>query len=431
MYTGPSLISLNVEGLGKRYLIGKQKQSASPRRHINLGLFRIPLPRIGVSEDEEARELWALRDVTFDVEQGSILGLVGANGAGKSTLLKIIARVTRPTEGRVSGRGRVVSLIELGAGFSPDFSARENILMNAAMHGIPRVEVLARLDDIVAFAEVERFLDSPLRHFSSGMFLRLAFSVAINMKPDILLADEILAVGDIAFQERCLQRVAEEAGKGLTVLFVSHDMQAIARLCDRVVWLDKGRVSALGSAADVVARYQEAALAMHRFKKGDDPDKGRHASVNAEILSVRLLNAEGEVVGAARMTEDAFIRIRMKARKPGVGLQGFIDVETKGTFLFRSLQEEEVVSEGRAIIDLLIRLPAQFLAQTTYTVSIVVQVRHFTKMSKVVLDNALSFMVYGAEEAGDYKTGLLAPRLDWSSKIYPYVRGKRQHQPVG
>src|SRR5207244_12740531 len=171
--------------------------------------------------------------------EGTILGIIGPNGAGKSTLLKIIARVTRPTEGRVIGRGRVVSLLELGAGFNPDFSARENILMNGAMHGIPRREVLERMDEIVQFAAVEDFLDNPLKHYSSGMYLRLAFSVAINMQPDILLADEILAVGDIAFQERCLERVAEEAQRGLTVLFVSHDLSALARLCDRIVWLVK------------------------------------------------------------------------------------------------------------------------------------------------------------------------------------------------
>jgi lipopolysaccharide transport system ATP-binding protein len=424
------VVSLTLDGLGKRYLIGKHKQPAA-RRHLRVGPVRIPLPRFGRSGEAADRELWALKDVSFDVEQGTILGLIGANGAGKSTLLKIVARVTRPTEGRVIGRGRVVSLLELGAGFNPDFSGRENILMNAAMHGIPRAEVLRRLDDIVQFAEIDRFLDSPLRHYSSGMFLRLAFSVAINMEPNILLADEILAVGDIAFQERCLQRVAEEAKKGLTVLFVSHDMQSIARLCDRVVWLDKGHVARAGDPATVVAEYQRAALATTRFK-GGDPEEGRHANVNAEILSVRLLNADGEVVGAARMTEPAFIRIRVKARKPGIRLRGIVDVETKGTFLFRSLQEEPIVTEGRAIVDFLVHIPAHFLAQTTYTVSVVVQTIH-AKETKIVLENALTFMVYGGEEAGDYKDGLLAPRLEWSSRTHMYVpRNKSpQQQPVG
>jgi lipopolysaccharide transport system ATP-binding protein len=421
---------LSVQGLGKRYALGKQKAS-EPRRQLNLGLFRVPIPFLKTGkEPEESRELWALRNVSFDVEQGTVLGLIGANGAGKSTLLKTVARVTRPTEGRIVGRGRVVSLLELGAGFNPDFSARENILMNAAMHGIPRAEVLARFDDIVRFAEVERFIDNQIRHFSSGMYLRLAFSVAIHMEPNILLADEILAVGDIAFQERCLERVAEEAKRGLTVLFVSHDMQAIARLCDRVIWLDKGQVVQEGDPAKVVEAYQSAALAGTKFQKGD-PEKGRHANVNAEIVSVRLLNAEGAVVGAARMTEDAFIRIRVKARKPDVGLRGIVDVGTKSAFLFRAVQEEEIVTVGRSIVDIIVRLPAHFLAQTTYTVGVVVHTRN-VKETKIVLENALTFMVYGAEEGGDYKAGLLAPRLDWSSKTYTYVpKAKRQQQPVG
>jgi len=424
------LFNLTIEGLGKRYLLGKQKGTLPPRRHLKLGFLRLPLPRGRAADRDQDRELWALRDVSLQVEHGTILGLIGANGAGKSTLLKIIARITRPTEGRVIGRGRVVSLLELGAGFNVDFTARENILMNAAMHGIPRAEVLARLDEIIQFAEVERFIDNPLRHFSSGMFLRLAFSVAINMEPDILLADEILAVGDIAFQERCLERVAQEAKKGLTVLFVSHDMEAISRLCDQVVWLDKGRAVQLGAAADVVAAYQEAALGHTKFKHGD-PEKGRHANIHAEILNVRLLNAEGEVVAAARMTEDAYIRIRVKARKAGIALRGIVDVETKGTYLFRATQEDQIVTEGRAVIDLLVRLPAHFLAQTTYTVGVVVQTYH-VKETKVVLENALTFMVYGGEEAGDYKSGVIAPRLEWSSKTYAYVpRGKRQQQPVG
>ena len=208
--------------------------------------------------------------------QKPILGIIGANGAGKSTLLKVIARVTRPTEGRVTGIGRVVSLLELGAGFNPDFSAHDNILMNAAMHGISRREVLDRMADIIQFAELDDFLDNPLRQYSSGMYLRLAFSVAINMQPDILLADEILAVGDIAFQERCLQRVAEESERGLTVLFVSHDMSAVSRLCHRVIWLDRGEVVQDGEPEGVIAEYEDAALRARSrdFASGDRP--GRH-----------------------------------------------------------------------------------------------------------------------------------------------------------
>ena len=265
--------SLIVEDLGKRYFVPSKKAAAAPRKTLNLGFARLPLPRFNLpGRVLQGRDLWALRHVTFSVAPGTILGIIGANGAGKSTLLKVIARVTRPTEGRVTGFGRVVSLLELGAGFNPDFSAQDNILMNAAMHGISRREALERIPQIIEFAELDDFADNPLRQYSSGMYLRLAFSVAINMQPDILLADEILAVGDIAFQERCLQRVAQEAERGLTVLFVSHDMAAVARLCHRIIWIDKGEVMHDGEPERVVAEYEEAALRGH----------GREASLGRE-----------------------------------------------------------------------------------------------------------------------------------------------------
>src|SRR5687768_6569001 len=264
--------SLIVEDLGKRYFVPSKKAAAAPRKTLNLGFARMPLPRITLpGRVGQGRDLWALRHVTFSVAPGTILGIIGANGAGKSTLLKVIARVTRPTEGRVTGVGRVVSLLELGAGFNPDFSAQDNVLMNAAMHGIPRREALDRIPQIIEFAELDDFADNPLRQYSSGMYLRLAFSVAINMQPDILLADEILAVGDIALQGRCLQRVAAESERGLTVLFVSHDMSAVSRLCHRVVWRDRGEVVQDGEPEGVIAEYEDSALRARSrdFASGD------------------------------------------------------------------------------------------------------------------------------------------------------------------
>ncbi len=417
------MYSLILEGLGKRYLIGKQKGGALPRRRLNLGFARIPLP---FTVADEARELWALRDASFALPPGTIFGLIGPNGAGKSTLLKIIARVTRPTEGRVIGRGRVVSLLELGAGFNPDFSARDNILMNAAMHGVSRAEVLDRMGDIIQFAEVEKFLDSPLKHFSSGMYLRLAFSVAINMRPDILLADEILAVGDIAFQERCLQRVADEARKGLTVLFVSHDMPAIARLCEQVVWLDAGQVKKVGNAGDVVAEYQDAALGSTRFARGE-PGKGAHSNLHCEITTVRLINAASQVVGAANIAEDSLVRIRLRVRKGGVRLRGIVDAYVKGVFAFRTIQPEPIVSEDKGIFDLFIHIPANFLSETTYNLNVTVHTEQ-DKEQKAYLANALTFLAYGSEDAGLYKNALLAPRFDWSVKKYLHVLGSTEYK---
>lgn len=405
--------TLTVDNLGKRYYIGKEQQKGpKSRRSFAIGPLSIPLPSIGGRRT--GRELWALRHVSFAVEPGTILGVIGANGAGKSTLLKILARIVRPTEGRVTGRGRVVSLLELGAGFNPDFTARENIFMNAAMHGISRAEVQRRLDDIVEFAEVERFLDSAMRHFSSGMFLRLAFSVAINMDPNILLADEILAVGDIAFQERCLQRVQQAGKQGLTVLFVSHDMAAIARLCDRVMWLNAGEIVKYGDAGEVVAGYQEAALGGGGSSaKLDLERQGAHVNRLAEILSVRLVTPSRRVIGAAPVGEDVFIRVKLKILRPGVFARCTIDVYTKGILTFRTVQPEELFAESKGVFDLMVRIPANFLAETLYTLHVNIATRN-GKESAVALPNALNFMVYGNNDTSLYKGGVLAPRLEWT-----------------
>jgi lipopolysaccharide transport system ATP-binding protein len=198
---------------------------------------------------------WALRDVSFDVARGCALGLIGANGAGKSTLLKILSRVTEPTTGQVQLRGRVGSLLEVGTGFHPELTGRENVLLNGAILGMKRAEILAKFDAIVAFAEIEPFIDTPVKHYSSGMYLRLAFSVAAHLEPEILLVDEVLAVGDASFQKRCLGKMNDVAREGRTVIFVSHNLQAIQRLCSHAVMLEAGQVAAFGNTSTVVGQY--------------------------------------------------------------------------------------------------------------------------------------------------------------------------------
>jgi len=335
--------------------------------------------------------------------------VIGPNGAGKSTLLKILARVVRPTEGRVVGHGRVVSLLELGAGFNADLSARDNIFMNAAMHGIPAHEVEARLDEIIAFAEIGEFLDNPLRHFSSGMYLRLAFSVAINMSPDILLADEILAVGDIAFQERCLQRVAEEGKKGLTVLFVSHDMAAISRLCDRTLWLDRGEVVQIGESPGVVADYQQAALAATLR----DEDGATRSNRYVEVVGVRLVSADGRPIGAAPATEDVFIRIRLKVLRLPVKVHASIRVYVANALIFQSGQDEPIEYTERGVYDVLAKIPANLLAETRYTVTVWLETES-AKNQIIHLPEVLSFMTYGSSYSMRYKGGVVMPKLEWS-----------------
>ena len=409
--------SLIVESVSKRYWIPRA-DAETPRVESRLDrlrrMFSIPLTR----EILNARELWALRDVSFDVDQGTVLGVIGSNGAGKSTLLKMIARVIAPTNGRIRGRGRVVSLLELGAGFDDEATALENIYMNAAINGIPRAVVQRRLPDIVSFAEIQDHLNTPLQYFSSGMYLRLAFSVAINMEPAVLLADEILAVGDLAFQERCLQKVRELAReKGLTVLFVSHDMEAVSRICDRVIWIKDGALHRDGVPEEVVTEYQNAAWDMLAAAPGY---KGTsHAAKYGEIVDVKLLTMDGREIGSPPRSEDVYVRIRFRTRRAKARARCAIDLMTKGVLVFRSAQPELVPVAADASYEALVRIPANLLSETTYTVSVsIMLLRGEEEEHALVVNKALAFMVYGEQgvtaDDGKHRKGVVNPALDWT-----------------
>lgn len=415
--------NLTTDGLGKCYYLPTSDQDKGSRRRETGRLWRVPawLHRGAKSAarrvKSDVREFWALRNVSFAVEPGTVLGVIGANGAGKTTLLKIIARVTPPTEGRVVGVGRVVSLLELGAGFDPDASARDNIFMNAAMHGIPRSEVVRRFDSIIEFAEVGEFVDTPLKHYSSGMYLRLAFSVAINMDPDILLADEILAVGDLAFQERCLQRVEQATKSGLTVLFVSHDMDAVTRICDRVLWLNRGEVIRHGDPEEVVMEYQNAAWAKADINLRTE--KGRHVNRFGEILAVRLVSAAGKSIGGVPVTEDVFIKIRFSTLKPRLAVRCGMDVYTRGLHVFRAVETEERTLDEAATYEAWGRIPANLLAEALYVVNVNVTLLHDGKEYALVIYNALSFMAFSSDDARAVperlvREGVVAPRIEWN-----------------
>jgi lipopolysaccharide transport system ATP-binding protein len=221
-----------------------------------------------------AKEFWALRDVTFDVQSGEVVGIIGRNGAGKSTLLKILSRITRSTSGEITLRGRVASLLEVGTGFHPDLTGRENVFLNGAILGMSKEEIRRKFDEIVAFAEVEQFIDTPVKRYSSGMYVRLAFAIAAHMEPEILVVDEVLAVGDAAFQQKCLGKMDQVAGReGRTVLFVSHNMGAVQSLCKRVVWLDGGRVKHEGPTHDSIGEYLKTMMALETVPLGARTDR--------------------------------------------------------------------------------------------------------------------------------------------------------------
>ncbi|MCK4763107.1 MAG: ATP-binding cassette domain-containing protein [Candidatus Aminicenantes bacterium] len=242
---------LKINNLGKKYFIG-ERVSYTALRDVLVSKLKAPFKK---AASREKNFIWALRDVTFDVNDGDILGIIGRNGAGKSTLLKILSRITRPTTGSAEIRGRVGSLLEVGTGFHPELTGRENIYLNGAILGMHRTEINRKFDEIVAFSEIEKFIDTPVKFYSSGMYVRLAFSVAAHLEPEILLVDEVLAVGDAGFQKKCLGRMSEVSREGRTILFVSHNMHAVRKLCSRAIFLENGGIEAAGEPGTVINNY--------------------------------------------------------------------------------------------------------------------------------------------------------------------------------
>jgi lipopolysaccharide transport system ATP-binding protein len=249
--------AIHIEVLGKRYRVGERERYFALRDVITRA-FTAPFLRKAPRRPKDF--LWALRDVSLDVKQGEVVGLIGRNGAGKTTLLKLLSRITRPTTGFAEIHGRVGSLLEVGTGFHPELTGRENIYLCGAILGMRRREIERKRDAIVAFAEVERFLDTPLKHYSTGMQMRLAFAVAAHLEPEILLVDEVLAVGDIEFQKKCLGKMKEVSKSGRTIIFVSHQMNQIRRLCERVIWIDNGSLQQDGGAETVISAYEQSAI---------------------------------------------------------------------------------------------------------------------------------------------------------------------------
>lgn len=252
--------AIQVEGLSKKFHIGSLKSNMTAREALAAAL-KVPFRQ---REPEEDTILWALKDVSFEVKQGEVVGLIGRNGAGKSTLLKVLARITRPTEGSAEVRGRIGSLLEVGTGFHAELTGRENVFLSGAILGMKKAEIQKKFDEIVAFSEVERFLDTPLKHYSSGMQMRLAFAVAAHLEPEILLVDEVLTVGDLNFQKKCLGKMGEVARHGRTIVFVSHQMNQIRRLCSRALWVDGGRIRMNGGTNEALAAYESAMFGAER-----------------------------------------------------------------------------------------------------------------------------------------------------------------------
>jgi ABC-2 type transport system ATP-binding protein len=289
--------AISVDHVSKRFRVYHERPSSLKERILRLRRSR-------------AEDFWALRDVTFDVPEGHTWGLIGANGSGKSTLLKIIGAILRPTDGRVVTRGRIAALLELGAGFHPELTGRENVYLNASILGLSRKETERYFDDIIAFAELEEFIDSQVKHYSSGMFVRLGFAVAVHVNPDILLIDEVLAVGDEAFQRKCIRRVRDLQRQGRTIVFVTHAVQQVHQICDGAVMLDRGRVRALGEVSDVIKEYRLLMLRRHvGFARKD-------LTGEAEIAAVELLDREARPSSVVPPGGQFQVQVDIRANRP-------------------------------------------------------------------------------------------------------------------
>lgn len=310
---------IRVENLGKLYQIGQRElyrtlretlveKCAAPFRSMR-SFFR----EAHTNPSHGNNHVWALKDVSFEVKPGEVVGIIGKNGAGKSTLLKVLSRITEPTEGYAEIRGRVGSLLEVGTGFHYELTGRENIYLSGAILGMKKTEIARKFDEIVAFAEVQKFLDTPVKHYSSGMFVRLAFAVAAHLEPDILLVDEVLAVGDAAFQKKCLGKMGEVAKEGRTILFVSHNMGAVGSLCSKGILLKNGRVTGNGEVQDVISNYLQSELCEAKVSFVEDLSKPM------QILEVRAMDNNGDLRNAFSAYEPINIEIDYVIRSSQVG----------------------------------------------------------------------------------------------------------------
>ncbi len=413
-------IVIRTEGLSKRYLIGHQPRE----RYIALrdvmankakrAVGRLLNPR-RAAPDPSHEEFWALQDVNFDIRQGERVGIIGRNGAGKSTLLKVQSRITEPTAGRVSLRGRVASLLEVGTGFHPELTGRENIFLNGAILGMSRLEIKAKFDEIVAFAEVERFLDTPVKRYSSGMYVRLAFAVAAHLEPEILIVDEVLAVGDAQFQKKCLGKMEAAGAEGRTILFVSHNMAMISNLCNRGMVMQAGRLAYEGPVSDAVLKYYEAAEGMGEAHRG-------YESETAALLGA-------EVAGARRGMEltlhDEFsirMHYRIKRAVAGRCVPNFHVYGPDGNCIFvSSAPEVDHMPPGEYVAECVI--PSNLLNEGTYFIGVALttysdagpfEVEYFDR-------NALSFNVLDPMDSRSNRygyagplPGVIRPRLAWT-----------------
>jgi lipopolysaccharide transport system ATP-binding protein len=420
---------IRVEDLGKQYQIGARRAHYGSLRDSLAGAVRAPLQLLKKTGREPHPLIWALRNVNFEISPGEAVGIIGRNGAGKSTLLKLLSRITAPTTGVIELYGRIASLLEVGTGFHPELSGRENIYLNGAILGMTRVEIRRKFDEIEAFAEVEEFIDTPVKHYSSGMYLRLAFAVAAHLEPEILLVDEVLAVGDARFQRKCLDKMQEVGKEGRTVLFVSHNMPAVTRLCSRTILLDGGRVIGDGPSSEIVSAYLSSGLGTTAAREWTDPATAPGNDV-VRLCAVRVQTESGTITEAIDIRQQIGIEVEYEVLKSGhvlvpnlhfhneEGVYAFVTSDLDPAWRGKQRPVGRYVSSAA--------IPGNLLSEGTLFVGAAI-----STMDPVVVHcyerDAVAFQVIdtmdGDSARGDYggpMPGVMRPLLRWTTRAVSY-----------
>jgi lipopolysaccharide transport system ATP-binding protein len=422
---------IKVSSLSKLYKIGKREEYHTLRDSIARSFFnsfrflKSPKPD---TQDLTPNSIWALKDVSFEIKRGEVVGIIGRNGAGKSTLLKILSRITEPTEGYAEIRGRVGSLLEVGTGFHPELSGRENIYLNGAILGMKKAEIERKFDEIVAFAEVEKFIDTPVKHYSSGMYVRLAFAVAAHLEPEILLVDEVLAVGDARFQRKCLDKMQDVGRQGRTVLFVSHNMPAVTRLCPRTILLDSGEVLRDGPSYKIVSAYLGSGLGTTAVREWPDLSKAPGNDI-VRLCSVRVRTEDGRISDAIDIRQTVGIEMQFEVLTPGhVLVPNYHFFNEEGVYVFIASDQDPAWRRHPRPVGYYVStawIPANYLAEGSLIVGAAI-----STMNPVTVHfyerEAVAFQVIdsldGDSARGDYAghmPGVVRPLLRWTTQFSP------------
>jgi lipopolysaccharide transport system ATP-binding protein len=422
-------IALRTVGLGKKYHIGAEREQYRTLRDTLANAARQPFERIRHpgAATHASEDFWALRDVDLEVKQGEVLGIIGPNGAGKSTLLKVLSHITEPTEGRVEIRGRVASLLEVGTGFSPELTGRENIQLNGAILGMTRTEIKSKFDAIVEFSEIGRFLETPVKRYSSGMYVRLAFSVAAHLEPEILIVDEVLAVGDMEFQRKCLGKMGEVAGEGRTVIFVSHNMAAVQRLCSTGLLLEGGETAYRGTAADTVRRYVESSS--HDLETRElawvAPDRPAPFGDVVRVHGYQITDDKNRpVMGRLYSSREYTAHISFDLRRADAALifmLAYYDKESQALLFVSDVHDMSGINFGSlkpGTYTLSTRLPTEWFCSQGYEIELLCALHHIGWVLHPGNETRLAFEVFRDDEANPYaqdtRFGMLASAIEWS-----------------